>query len=256
MYGKSELREDYQRIKRPVGAMARDLPDGHRISPHHHRRAQLIYGTTGAITVVTDYGTWTVPGNRGVWIPAGVTHAMSCAGAVRLRTLYIEHNAASDLPAEPTVVSISPLLRELIDDATRIPVDYLHGSRDATVMDLLLTELRPIPVTALHLTLPEDAELARLCRAIQDAPGRPWTAPYAADYLHIRTRTLHRSFSAAAGMSLRHWVREARLMHAVTLLARKTPISTIAVDLGYGSPGAFTAMFRRTLGSTPSAYFD
>lgn len=61
MHGKSEDRDDYQLVPRPVAAMARDLPDGHHIPPHHHRRAQLIYGTSGAVTVATDQGTWVVP---------------------------------------------------------------------------------------------------------------------------------------------------------------------------------------------------
>ncbi|MET8538244.1 AraC family ligand binding domain-containing protein, partial [Streptomyces sp. NPDC005065] len=90
MYGKSEQRDDYQDVPRPVAAMARDLPDGHHIPPHEHRRAQLIYGTTGAITVVTDHGAWVVPATRGVWVPAGLTHAMTCAGAVAIPDLRRE----------------------------------------------------------------------------------------------------------------------------------------------------------------------
>jgi AraC-like DNA-binding protein len=39
------------------------------------------------------------------------------------------------------------------------------------------------------------------------------------------------------------------------LLAAGQPITRIAVDLGYDSPSAFTAMFRRSLGAPPSHYF-
>lgn len=108
MYGKSEDRDDYQDVPRPLAAMARDLPDGHHIPPHHHRRAQLIYGTTGAITVTTAHGAWVVPATRGAWLPAGLTHAMTCAGAVAMRTLYIAPDAPGPLPTAPTVVSVSP----------------------------------------------------------------------------------------------------------------------------------------------------
>lgn len=31
MHGKSENRDDYQHVPRPLAAMARDLPDGHHI---------------------------------------------------------------------------------------------------------------------------------------------------------------------------------------------------------------------------------
>ncbi|WP_327075071.1 IS3 family transposase [Kitasatospora purpeofusca] len=145
MHGKSENRDDYQHVPRPLAAMARDLPDGHHIPPHHHRRAQLIYGTSGAITVVTDRGTWVVPTTRGVWVPAGVVHAMTCTGPVRMRTLYIEPGAAPGLPDTPTVVAVPPLLRELVDAATRIPLDYRVDGRDGRLVDLLLLELRAAP---------------------------------------------------------------------------------------------------------------
>jgi hypothetical protein len=68
-------------------------------------------------------------------------------------------------------------------------------------------------------------------------------------------RSLHRGFSAATGMSPARWVQQARLIHAVTPLVRNTPVTTVATGLGCATPSAFTAMFRRTLGTTPTAYF-
>ncbi|MFI7104497.1 helix-turn-helix domain-containing protein [Streptomyces sp. NPDC050161] len=255
MYGKSEHRDDYQHVPRPLAAMARDLPDGHHIPPHHHRRAQLIYGTTGAITVATDYGLWVAPATRGVWIPAGLTHAMTCAGAVAMRTLYLLPQAVGQLPKTPTVVAVSPLLRELIDEATRIPLVYDRDGRDGKVMELLLLQLVPHPVPALHLPAPDDPRLDALCEAIRRDPGDRWTTADAAAVAHLSPRTLHRRFTAATGMSPAHWVQQARLVRAVTLLATGTPVTAVAARLGYATPSAFTAMFRRALGTTPTAYF-
>ncbi|MCQ4211183.1 MULTISPECIES: AraC family transcriptional regulator [Streptomyces] len=255
MYGKSEDRDDYQDVPRPLAAMARDLPDGHHIPPHRHRRAQLIYGTTGAITVATDHGVWVAPATRGVWLPPGLTHAMTCAGAVAMRTLYIARDASARLPGVPTVVSVSPLLRELIDEATRLPVHYDLDGRDGVLMDLLLHELVPRPVPALHLPVPADADLADLCAAIRRDPQERWTTGRAAAHAHLSTRSLQRRFAAATGLSLAHWVQQARLLHAVTLLARGTPVTAVAGAVGYATPSAFTAMFHRALGTPPTAYF-
>ncbi|MGW7518484.1 helix-turn-helix domain-containing protein [Streptomyces sp. NPDC054796] len=256
MYGKSEQREDYQHVPRPVAAMARDLSDGHHIPTHQHPRAQLIYGTTGAITVVTGLGTWVAPATRGVWIPAGLPHAMTCAGAVAMRTLYVDPAAARQLPARPTVVSVPPLLRELIDEATRLPVEYDLEGREGKVMELLLLDLTPRPVPALHLPAPEDPRLEDLCAAVRRHPAEPWTTARAAAHAHLSPRSLQRRFLAATGMSPARWVQQARLLHAVNLLARGTPVTTIATAVGYGTPSALTAMFHRTLGTTPSAYFS
>ena len=254
MYGKSEHRDDYQDVPRPVAAMARDLPDGHHIPAHRHRRAQLIYGTTGAITVVTGHGTWVVPATRGAWVPAGTTHAMTCAGAVAMRTLYIEPEVVG-LPAGPTVVSVSPLLRELIDEATRLPVEYDRDGRDGKVMDLLLLSLTPHPVPALHLPAPHDPDLDALCTAIRSDLAAPWTTADAAAHTHMSPRSLQRRFTAATGMSPARWVQQARLVHAVTLLAKGTPITAIASAVGYSTPSALTAMFHRALGTPPTTYF-
>ncbi|ASR34541.1 AraC family transcriptional regulator [Prauserella marina] len=255
MYGKSEHRDDYQDVPRPVAAMARDLPDGHHIPAHRHRRAQLIYGTTGAITVTTGHGVWVVPATRGAWVPAGTSHGMTCAGAVALRTVYFEPESVASLPAEPAVLSVSPLLRELIDEATRLPVEYDRAGRDGKIMELLLLELAPNPVPALYLPMPDDPGLASLCSEILRSPAESWTTGAAAVLSHMSPRSLQRKFPSATGMSLARWVQQARLVHAVRLLARGVPVTAVAAASGYSTPSAFTAMFRRTLDTTPKIYF-
>lgn len=180
MYGKSEDRDDYQHVPRPLAAMARDLPDGHHIPPHRHRRHQLLYGTTGAITVTTPHGTWVVPATRAAWLPAGLTHAMTCAGAVALRTLYVDPAAAGHLTAAPAVVPVSPLLRELIDEATRIPVAYDPDGRDGALMRLLLLQLAPNRsprCTSRRPATPSWTRSARPSAATRAPAGPPPTSP-------------------------------------------------------------------------------
>jgi AraC-like DNA-binding protein len=46
-----------------------------------------------------------------------------------------------------------------------------------------------------------------------------------------------------------------RLLTALSRLAAESPIATVALDLGYESPSAFTAMFKRALGRPPSEFF-
>ena len=42
---------------------------------------------------------------------------------------------------------------------------------------------------------------------------------------------------------------------ALRLLAGGAKVTQAALDAGYSTPSAFIAMFRRTLGCTPRAYF-
>lgn len=57
-------------------------------------------------------------------------------------------------------------------------------------------------------------------------------------------------------MSFSKWRQQARLLSGIRMLAEGVPISTVAMDLGYESPSAFSAMFRRALGVAPSEYFQ
>jgi transcriptional regulator, AraC family len=50
-------------------------------------------------------------------------------------------------------------------------------------------------------------------------------------------------------------VRRARLSVALARLAQGETVLTVALELGYDSPSAFSAMFRRVLGVTPANYF-
>ena len=47
-----------------------------------------------------------------------------------------------------------------------------------------------------------------------------------------------------------------RLLAALERLATGVSVTNVALDLGYDSPSAFIAMFRRALGSTPKRYFS
>ncbi|MEC7536809.1 MAG: helix-turn-helix domain-containing protein, partial [Pseudomonadota bacterium] len=50
------------------------------------------------------------------------------------------------------------------------------------------------------------------------------------------------------------WRQQLRLQKALELLAEGRPVTSVAIDLGYESPSAFIAMFRRTLGAPPTQY--
>jgi AraC-like DNA-binding protein len=56
-------------------------------------------------------------------------------------------------------------------------------------------------------------------------------------------------------MTAGRWRQRARLVEALRLLAAGTPVSEVALEVGYGSPSAFIASFRAQLGTTPGRYF-
>ena len=52
------------------------------------------------------------------------------------------------------------------------------------------------------------------------------------------------------------WRQQARLAEALVQLAAGKDVASVARALGYGSPSAFTVMFRKVLGKAPRDYFE
>jgi AraC-like DNA-binding protein/mannose-6-phosphate isomerase-like protein (cupin superfamily) len=252
--GRSVDPADYQEVSRPVAAMAKDFPAGYVNPWHRHKRAQFLFATEGVMTVETPDGNWLVPPHRAVWIPAMVKHQNRMAGTVRMRTLYIREDAATGLPSICTVFEVSSLLRELIRRAVALPLDYDECGPDGRIMALIVDEVRALRALPLHLRMPVDPRLQRVCALIVGEPGHSHTLESLAVHAGASARTLLRLFRRETGLTFAAWRQQARLHEALNRLGAGHPITAIALDLGYDSPSAFSAMFRRLLGTTPSRY--
>jgi quercetin dioxygenase-like cupin family protein len=66
---------------RPVIAIGNDYPDGYLLRRHRHRRAQLLYGSTGVMKVSTTQGDWVVPPQQAVWIAPHIEHEVLMLGS-------------------------------------------------------------------------------------------------------------------------------------------------------------------------------
>lgn len=239
----------------PVIVKSRDLPSGVSSPRHAHTRtAQLLYAVEGVMVVSTEAGEWLVPPTRAIWVPCGTAHCSRMLTAVRLRTLHISTEVAGDLPDKPCVLAVTPLLRELILSALDIPPGYPADSRDGRVMALLLDEIHRLPSLPLALPLPASPELREVCERLREAPEDGTSVEEWARRLSIDPRTLQRRFARETGLSFARWRRQARLIAALEQLALGRRVIDVALDLGYESPTAFSAMFKRELGSSPSAF--
>jgi AraC-like DNA-binding protein/mannose-6-phosphate isomerase-like protein (cupin superfamily) len=251
---RSTRANDYQNVPRPVAAMARDLPSSYEITWHSHPRFQLVYAVRGVMTVDTKEATWVVPPQRAVWMPPNTAHRLLTSSAVQLRTLYIRRDAAAHMPEGCEVLEVTPLLRELILRATELPVEYDQQGQAGRMMRLLLDELGALPRLPYNLPMPRTAPLEKICGRLVQAPGDPATLAQIAKREHLSARTLARHFRRQTGMSFAAWRRRARLLRALSWIAEGRPILEVALDLGYESPSAFSAMFRRELGAPPSCF--
>ncbi|MGY6028192.1 AraC family transcriptional regulator [Phytobacter sp. AG2a] len=240
---------------RPFVPYARDYAHGESEPWHQHDCAQLLHILSGVVRVETRSGCWVVPPGRGVWLPSGTQHAIRVTGAVAARTLFIDPLARADLPASCQIVQITPLLRELIIASFSLPEIYRPGSRDERIYELVLDEIRGMQVLPFYLPEPENDGLKKLCQQIREEIVQPWSSAQAARLMGMSEKTLNRHFQRQTALTFSEWVRRAKLMESLVRLAQGHSVLRVALDLGYGSHSAFTAMFRRVMGISPSEYY-
>ncbi len=103
--------------------------------------------------------------------------------------------------------------------------------------------------------IPRDGGLARACRAVFADPGQEGCLDNVARLAGMSRRTLTRRSRDEVGMTFSEWHQQVRLLAALAGLSTGAAVTRVAMDVGYRSPSSFTAVFRRTFGATPSAYF-
>lgn len=229
-------------------------PRGHLITPHWHGRAQFVFAVAGTMRVRSARHAWIVPPSRALWVPAHTVHEIQMHGIVHMHSLYLDDVAGAGMPASCAVLDVTPLLRELVVRAAALPEMYDERGDDGLLMRLLLAEIRRLPHCALDLPLPESADLTQLCERILADLSTRRPCDFDAGELNTSTRTLYRRFLRETGITFARWKQQARLLESIRRLAEGAPVTTVAVDLGYESPGAFSTMFRRALGIAPRAF--
>ena len=71
----------------------------------------------------------------------------------------------------------------------------------------------------------------------------------------VPQRTLHRRCRQEFGVSMRTFLREARIMRAMELLSSEDrTVGSVAASVGFNSPAAFTSTFSRRLGISPGEF--
>jgi AraC-like DNA-binding protein len=230
----------------------RVLRAGEAIDPHWHDDHHLVYAGTGVVAVTTDAGTWFAPGTRAIWVPAGCVHEHRAHGALELH--FVGLPVAEDPLGlgGPTVLSVGPLLRELIiayvgDGGSDRP--ELHRLRA-----VLFDQVRVAPQQQVQLPAPADARLRAVCDLLRADPADPRSLAALGREVGAAERTLSRLFRRELGMTFPQWRTRLRLYSALQMLADDVPVTVVAHRCGWASASAFIDVFRRAFGHTPGRH--
>jgi AraC-like DNA-binding protein len=250
----STLRDPSGRLLSQIASVSADLADGHVIAEHSHPEDQLLFGSTGVMTVRTKAGIWVVPSLRAVWIPANTPHSVEISGQVSMRTLYLLPRLCRFTPEKCLVMNVSPLLRELILHACKFSRLRKSSAVERRIIEIVIDQLKAVECVPLQLPYPRDARAMNVANMLYSNPG---------DQRHLETlskasgaskRTIQRMFLEETGMTFGKWRQQLRLLHGMQLMARGEKVSTAAWEAGYQSTSAFISMFRKQLAATPARY--
>ncbi|GAA2094770.1 helix-turn-helix transcriptional regulator [Streptomyces albiaxialis] len=232
----------------------RVLAAGEGIDAHRHDDHQIVYAGSGVLAVTTDAGTWFAPGTRAIWVPAGCVHAHRAYGHLELHLLGLPADTNPLGLDAPSVLTVGPLLRELILAYTRASEEGPPSPERLRLRAVLLDQLRASPQQPVQLPSPADPRLAAVCALLHRDPADSRTLAELGAEAGAGERTLSRLFRHELGMTFPQWRTQLRLYHALRMLAEGLPVTTVAHRCGWSSPSAFTDVFRRAFGHVPSAH--
>lgn len=205
-----------------------------------------------------DGTAWSLPPARAALVAAGTPVRLVLNQKMSVCSVLFSMRFAPSPKAGLSVFEMSPLARELILECGRTadqgePLSEHRRSLFQTLQMVtwnlaqtpspatMPTGRSPGVIKALELTnehLSQSLQFDDLARMTAQTP-----------------RTLARKLSAETGMTWGQIVRKMRMIRAIEMLAEtKTPVTEIALGVGYQSLSAFNAAFRHFTGQSPTAY--
>jgi transcriptional regulator GlxA family with amidase domain len=165
------------------------------------------------------------------------------------------HNAHID-PAfcpiewvEPTVVTVSPLLRALL---IQLADPAFMGRTRRLAEELLFDLVARAETDELALVMPVDSRALEVAHALISDPADARTLDEWARTVATSGRTLARRFLEETGCSFTDWRSTVRLSAARALLASGRPSAVAARQVGYRDVDSFSLAYRRRYGHSPS----
>jgi len=228
-----------------------ELVGGHTIDRHSHDDHQLVYVSAGVLETRTASGTWVVSRDRALWLPVGTWHEHRFFGASTFHTVGFPAAEPPWNEPDPTLVSVSPLLRELLMACGDPALSRPEVRRVRRVIGDQLKRSFHRPMT---LPAPRDARLGDACALVKQRLGEQLTLAEVAGHVGSSESTLSRLFRHELGMTYPQWRSNVRLLEAAILLSGDTSVTETAHQCGWRTTSSFIDTFRRAMGQTPGAY--
>lgn len=234
---------------RGVEVLSYGLDRGDGWPEHDHDKDQFAWASSGSLSVEIAGSRWDLPPSLGIWIPAATPHRIGASRRAEFVSLYLV-GRAEPLWTEPTVVAVTPLLREMVCYLADPQADAVRASAE----DFLLDLVAPAESVSAALPMPVDPRARDVADALLADPADRRDLDAWARAVATSPRHLRRLFSEETGLSPSEWRTRARMQEAIALLGEGVPVARIAGEVGYTTASAFVAAFHRSVGHTPGRY--
>lgn len=238
----------------PVMFRSAHVPADGLYPRHRHAWGEFVYSFSGVMEVKVAEHHYLAPPQYGVWLPPQVVHVGLNRQAAHHCSLYVSPALCGQLPADPCALTVSPLVRALLEHLRQQPVAEVISPPEARLLAVLVDQLAQAPCASSYLPHADDPLLRPVLDALQADPGDPRTVAELAQAVHTTERTLMRRSQRVLGMSLTEWRQRLRVVRSLPRLQAGHKVESIALDMGYGSASAFIAMFRKRMGVTPDEF--
>ncbi|WP_068477301.1 helix-turn-helix transcriptional regulator [Pseudoclavibacter helvolus] len=218
--------------------------------PHMHPEGMIMWPSRGSVVVLVEGAMRTLAVGQGIWVPPFTPHTMEVDASSTGCCTYFTPEVAPDWHSVGTV-QLGAAFRELLLHLAESPMEVDQRLRAQTVVIELLPEATSY-VETVPVPVPRDERLAPLVRRVLNDPADDRGVEAWAWHLSLSVRTIARIFAAEVGMTFSHWRTMVRMAAAARMLADDLPVGTVAGRVGYATTSAFSAAFRRAMGSKPS----
>lgn len=221
---------------------------------HYHEVGHLLYAISGTMRVSTRDNIVLIPPTMAAWLPPGIHHQLEPLTTTELRIIFARPDTLPIDDSRGRLLAVSPLLRELILSFVSPSMTHASARRRTALNEIFSAELAESTEIPLSLPMPSDKRIQSMADKALANPGEITSVAAWAVATPASRKTVERLFLEETGLLPSQWLRQARLIKAVSELAKGRSVSSVAVDLGYATPSSFTYMFRQALGVPPSQF--
>lgn len=222
---------------------------------HSHCTGQLVVSVMGIVGLASEDWRIALPPASAIWTPPGLPHEGFIGPRSESLYLHLAPEWAKALPNKPFRIMLTPMVIAMIRHFTQIRAPFAVDSHTGRLARVLLEEIELAPQLPLNFApLPKNPKLFRVAEEIVAAPALSRTVAQWAETICMSERNFARLIAQETGMSFGQWRLRLMMLTATRRLLEGETSESVAEALGYETPSAFIAAFKRVFGMTPGRY--